>query len=170
MAHDSGQSAAGVEQRFMSMAGTARKQQEQIAYVHDASFTSLAKVDVLYYKQNGYISIIGGKGTEGTDRARNIVATDEHECRFGQWYDGKSTDTSYYSLQAYKDINGPHRAIHQHMKEATALATGDWESDAALRDRILSETRATEEASNRVFTLLDEMVNQRHKQVSTILF
>jgi methyl-accepting chemotaxis protein len=170
MAHDSGQSAAGVEQRFMSMAGTARKQQEQIAYVHDASFTSLAKVDVLFYKQNGYISIIGGKGTEGTDRARNIVATDEHECRFGQWYDGKSADSSYYSLQAYKDINGPHRAIHQHMKEATALATGDWESDATLRDRILSETRATEEASNRVFTLLDDMVNQRHKQVSTILF
>jgi hypothetical protein len=56
------------------------------------------------------------------------------------------------------------------MKEATALATGDWESDATLRDRILSETRATEEASNRVFTLLDDMVNQRHKQVSTILF
>lgn len=167
MAHDSGQSAAGVEQRFMSMAITARKQMEQIAYVHDASFTSLAKVDILFYKQNGYISIIGG---DGVDKSRNIVATDEHECRFGRWYDGKSSDASYYSLQAYKDINGPHRAIHLHMKEATALAAGDWECDAALRDRILSETRTTEEASNRVFTLLDDMVNQRHKQVSTVLF
>lgn len=166
-AQESGESAAGVEQRFMSMASTAQQQLQQIAYVHDASFTSLAKVDMLYYKQNGYIGIIGGNEVE---RARKIVETDEHECRFGQWYDGKAEDATYYTLQAYKDIDGPHRAVHDHMKAAVDLAAGNWENDAILRDRILAETKATEEASSRVFTLLDDMVRQRHKQVDSVLF
>lgn len=166
-AASSGESAAGVEQRFLSMATTARKQLEQIAFVHDASFTSLAKVDMLYYKQNGYIGVIGGAQAES---ARRIVSTDEHQCRFGQWYDGKATDATYYSLQAYKDINGPHRAVHSHLMAALDLAAGDWERDADLRTRILAETKATEEASNRVFQLLDEMVRQRHKQVDSVLF
>ncbi len=166
-AQESGESASGVEQRFMSMASTAQQQLQQIAYVHDASFASLAKVDMLYYKQNGYIGIIAGKDGE---HARKIVATDQHGCRFGVWYDSKGEDASYYTLQAYKDINGPHRDVHEHLQEALRLANGDWENDAALRDRILAETRSTEEASSRVFSLLDEMVQQRHKQVDSVLF
>ncbi len=167
MAHESGQHAAGVEQRFMSMATTARDQLEQIAFVHDASFTSLAKVDILYYKQNGYISIIGG---EGEEKAQHIVETDEHGCRFGQWYDGKAQDATYYTLPAYQAINGPHANIHRHLRTAAELSRGDWEDDAALRERILEETRATEAASNEIFALLDEMVQQRHKEVSAVLF
>ena len=52
-------------------------------------------------------------------------------------------------------------------ESASRLADAERRAQALIEE---AKTRATEEASNRVFTLLDDMVNQCHKQVSTILF
>jgi methyl-accepting chemotaxis protein len=167
MAHDSEKSASGVEQRFLSMASNARMALEKIAYVHDTSFTSLAKVDVLFYKQNGYISIIS---ENVAPEAEKVVQVDEHNCRFGRWYDTKADDNSYASLVAYKALAAPHRAIHDCFHEATAMAKGGWELDSSLRDSIIDKIRHGEKASDQVFHLLDQMVQQRHTEVSAVLF
>jgi methyl-accepting chemotaxis protein len=167
MARDSGEKAAGVEHRFMSMAKTARQAMQKIAYVHDISFASLAKVDVLHYKQNAYINVIG---TGEKSEARRVIAADEHSCRFGRWYDQMAQDNSYAQLTAYKSIASPHLLVHEAVHVASDLSNGDWESNTELRNRIYGKFEACETASGNLFKLLDEMVNQRHKQVDTVLF
>jgi hypothetical protein len=167
MARDSGEKAAGVELRFMSMAQTARQAMQKIAYVHDISFSSLAKVDVLHYKQNAYINVIG---TGNNDNARHVISADEHNCRFGKWYDRMAEDNTYAQLGAYKSIATPHCLIHDTVHSASDLSDGDWESNPELRNRIFGKFEACEAASGELFKLLDEMVNQRHKQVDAVLF
>ena len=167
MAHDSERSASGVEQRFSSMAANAHKALDKISYVHDTSFVSLAKVDVLFYKQNGYISIISESVAA---EAGKVVALDEHHCRFGLWYDSKRDDNSYASLPAYKELAVPHRTIHASFHEASEMAKGRWELDSSLRDSIITKIRGGEKASDQVFHLLDKMVQQRHADVAAVLF
>lgn len=167
MARDSGEKATGVEHRFMSMAQTARQAMQKIAYVHDISFSSLAKVDVLHYKQNAYINVIG---VGDKSAAKSVIAGDEHNCRFGRWYDQMAQDNSYAQLSAYLSISTPHRLIHETVHSASALSDENWESNADLRDQIFGKFEACEIASGNLFKLLDEMVNQRHTQVDTVLF
>ncbi len=167
MAAESARKASGVVQRFIAMAGNARQAKEEIAYVHDVSFVSLAKVDMLYYKQNGYISLINE--SMSADAAR-VVEVDEHTCRFGLWYYGKADDVVYSGLSAYKEIDAPHRVVHQRFQDASRLAKGAWEQDAGLRAAILARVREGEVASDQVFHLLDQMVRQRHQEVSAVLF
>ncbi len=167
MADDSVRRASGVVQRFLAMAGTARHAKEQIAYVRDVSFVLLAKVDLLYYKQNGYVSAINEHLSE---EAANIVKVDDHNCRFGLWYYAKADDAVYSGLSAYKEIAGPHRVVHENFRAVMALAKGSCERDGSLRATILAHARAAEAASDEVFRLLDEMVKQRHQEVSAVLF
>jgi methyl-accepting chemotaxis protein len=167
MAHDSGKSASGVEQRFITMAANAHQALEKISYVHDTSFVSLAKVDVLFYKQNGYVSIISEANSA---EAGKVVDLDEHHCRFGRWYDSKGDDNSYANLPAYKELAAPHQAIHACFHEASEMAKGRWELDTSLHDAIVAKIRGGEKASDQVFHLLDKMVQQRHTDVAAVLF
>ncbi len=167
MAHDSRASAQGAEQRFMSMAINARQALDKIAYTTDMSASSLAKVDVLYYKQNVYIGIIEGKVSEET---RTIVETDEHECRFGKWYDSKAGDPTFANLSAYQAIAEPHRQLHLQFRQALTLSAKDWKNSLELRDEIFQHLAIAEEAGAEIFRLLDEMVAQRNTQVSEVFF
>lgn len=40
------------------------------------------------------------------------LTTDPHQCAFGKWYDGFTTDNSYLNIYL-KQINAPHTAIHK---------------------------------------------------------
>lgn len=159
MAHESEKSASGVEQRFVAMAENAHKALDKISFVHDTSFVSLSKVDILFYKQNSYISIINEGGLR---EHAAVVNSDEHDCLFGRWYDMKVDDPVYSQLPAFKEIKDPHLALHHHFHEATTMAQGQWEQDVKLRDAIAASIRNGEKASDQVFQLLDKMVQQRH--------
>jgi hypothetical protein len=56
------------------------------------------------------------------------------------------------------------------MRDAMALAAKDWERSASNRHCILEKFRAAEAASDQVFTLLGEMVDQRHQAQGVELF
>ena len=166
MAHKSGKHAAGVEQRFLAMSGSATRALDQIHYVHDVSFSSLAKVDMLYYKQNAYTGVAGINVEEATRE----VATDVHSCHFGLWYEGEAIRSGFDLLPAYGQLAVPHEKMHESLNEAMKLATGDWERDAGLRRTILERFQTAEEAGETVFTLLDQLVEQRHERVGVTLF
>jgi methyl-accepting chemotaxis protein len=163
MAAGSSQQAAGAEQRFEAMAHSASRALEQISYVHDVSFSSLAKIDMLFYKQNGYIGVIAG--AEAPD-ARKVIDVGVHDCRFGRWYDNKAKELGFDSLPAYRDIGGPHGVVHDSIRQAADLALGDWEKDVTLRRQIAQQFRDAEAASDKVFNLLDAMIKQRHEQLA----
>jgi methyl-accepting chemotaxis protein len=159
LANDSGEQAAGMEQRFAAMAASARDALAQIAFVHDVAFMSLAKVDMLHYKQNGYIGVIDGAQAVESRRAIDIS---EAECRFGQWYAEQAKNDCYGNLRPCRELAAPHAALHRDLQEALQLADQDWERDAALRLAILDKFRAAEAASERVFLLQDQLIEQVH--------
>jgi len=167
MATASAAQAAGAEQRFLAMADSARHALDKITYAHDVSFSSLAKIDMQFYKQNGYYGVIAG---DKAPEARKVVDIGVHDCRFGQWYDTKAKEDGFDAMAAYRGIEAPHAAVHSGVQEATALAAGNWAADATLRGQILDKFNDVERASDEVFGLLDAMVEQRHKAVEVTLF
>jgi hypothetical protein len=160
-AQDSGLQAAGMEQRFVAMADSARSALAQIAYVHDVVFMSLAKVDMLHYKQSGYIGVTDG---EQIGDAQKVIAIGVHDCRFGRWYDAQAAQGCFGELSSCREIAGPHGAVHANLQQALELSGSDWEKDAALRQAILEKFRAAEAASAQVFALQDQMIEQMHTQ------
>jgi methyl-accepting chemotaxis protein len=158
--------AAGAEQRFAAMADSARRALDQIAYITDVSFSSLAKVDTLFYKQSAY------NGVAGIDagRARSEVEVGVRDCSFGQWYYGRAVDAGFDRLPVYREMEAPHAALHDNMQAALDLAQGAWDQDADLRDRIVDRFRTAERACNEMFNLLDALIQQRHDSRDVTLF
>ncbi len=159
MADRSSEHASGAEQRFVAMAESARRALGQIAFIKDVSISSLAKVDALYYKQSAYNGVAGGD----IERSRASVKLDVHQCRFGLWYDGKAREEGFEGLPAYRELAIPHGALHENMQAAFELSEAEWDQDAALRHRILEHFRIAEAASMKMFSLLDQMIQQRHQ-------
>ncbi|HLA35407.1 MAG TPA: methyl-accepting chemotaxis protein [Rhodocyclaceae bacterium] len=167
MAQASSEQASGAEQRFMSMADAARQAMAKITFVHDVSIASLAKVDVLFYKQSGYIGVITGSDSR---EYKSVTEIGVHDCRFGKWYDQQASGAGFASVAAFPKLAVPHEALHTHLQAAMRLTDHDWEADSTSRRRILEEFRAAEAASDEVFELLGEMVQQRHKEQDVMLF
>ena len=166
MARRSGEKAEGVEQRFQALAASARRALEQINYVHDVSFSSLAKVDILHYKQSAYNAVAGIRVGE----SRQVVQTGACGSGFGQWYEGAAVKSGFDMVPAYRQLAAPHAAIHETLGAAVALSDRGWEGDGKLRQTILDKFRAGEEASEQVADLLDQMIQQRHQRVEVALF
>ena len=166
LAQRSSEQASGVEQRFLAMAASARQALDQIHYVHDVSFSSLAKVEVLYYKQNAYI----GVGGVETEQAIREVDIDPHDTHFGRWYESADTRTSFAGIPAYQQLASPHGALSSSLRSAMDMAQQDWENMPELRRSILENFRTAEKAGETIFELLDQMIQQRHERVEAILF
>ncbi len=152
IARQSGEQVSGVEQHVAKMEESARRALGQIALVHDVSLTSLAKVDLLLYKQSGYSGVIAGAQTPEAAGAAPTTA----------WYDGKANDPAYAKLPAYRQMGEPQTEVHSRLHRAMDLAAGDWEADPALRKAIMAQFQKAETASRSVFVLLDQMIAQRH--------
>ena len=166
MAAASSEQAAGAEQRFLLMADSARRALVKIGYVHDVSLASLAKIDMLFYKQNGYIGVIAG---DKAPEVHQVIDVDAHGCGFGRWYDTKAREQGFEALPAYRAVEAPHGAVHAGVQQAMTLSAGDWERDASLRGQIVAQFRDVEKASDQVFQLLDEMIRQRHEALAVTM-
>ena len=166
MAHQSERSIAGVEDKFCALAESADSAMKKISFVHDVSFASLAKVDMMVYKQNAYMSV-SADGAEHADGS-NKVHIDVHACRFGKWYDQtRDVHASMSALDAFVRIDKPHHLLHDKMREAVDLCAADWEKDVALQDGIYDAFAQAEKASENVFSLLDETMVRAHPDAAT---
>ena len=150
-------SVSELESRFSVFATSARHALNEIDYVHDAAFTALAKVDHFVYKLNGYLTL--EQGTD-SDEAK-AVQVDEHHCRFGRWLEGVAKER-FQAFHAYRDIFEPHAIVHKNMAEAVRMMGEPWEIDLALQEKIYTALCAAEAGSDRVVSLLDRMVAERH--------
>lgn len=158
MADNSRGSVGELEQRFQSFAEAAHSSLTRIGYVHDLSFASLAKIDHLIYKQNAYLSrYLGPNSAEA-----KAVAVDEHQCRFGRWFDEGGEAEGLRQSRSFSQLAAPHAQVHQKMQAATELFTADWVRNPATQQKIYDAFAAAEKASDDVGHLLDQMVREKH--------
>ncbi|QDF98858.1 hypothetical protein CJ010_21105 [Azoarcus sp. DD4] len=150
-------SVAELERAFTAFAESARQSLARIDYVHDVSFTSLAKVDHFVFKQNAYLTLDLGIDSAEAQAARE----GEHDCRFGSWLASPAT-ASFAGLEAFRRIGEPHAMVHRKVAEAVSLMAQNWEASPKVQDSIFAAFQQAEKASDQVVDLLDRMVREKH--------
>ncbi len=146
--------------QFDDFASSADKIKRTISYSKDLSFSCLIKVDHLIYKQNGYLALDHSKDRSEENEA---VKVDHQNCRLGKWYyEGAGADTFNMTV-SYKNLDTPHKMVHQRIQEACALSKQDWLSDQRIRHQIVDLMSEAEEHSRDVFSNLETMVEERRE-------
>ncbi|WP_428827409.1 methyl-accepting chemotaxis protein [Azonexus sp. IMCC34842] len=144
--------------RFAAVAESSASALDQIHFIHDVSFASLAKVDHFIYKQNGYMAI--NRGME-SDNAQAIKAN-ERNCRLGKWLDNEATVAMFGRLGSFNRIASPHRDVHQNMHRALDLMSQGWETDYPTQSKLFAAFETVELGSDGVIATLDDMVREKH--------
>lgn len=118
-------------------------------HMENSTFVILAKIDHILYKARAYNSIMM------CDRKLEIM--DSHQCRMGKWYDGEGKErfgrTNNYSL-----ISDPHLIVHKNANANIALITKGEEAILTHSEEIIANFKEMENASDRLFVLLDNML------------
>jgi len=121
--------------------------------IAEKSFTTLVKVDHVIYKTNIYSSVVGEKISD-----KNF--TDAHHCRFGKWYDNEGKDM-FGSTNAYKAIEQPHKQVHSSaIKNANIIKQYGLKQE--FGKELIYNFEQMENNSEKLFELLDEMVEEEH--------
>jgi methyl-accepting chemotaxis protein len=123
---------------------------KDIQGIQSRIFVNLIMIDHILFKTNAYVSISIGKkiGSFGT----------HHDCRFGKWYvgDGKKM---FGNTPSFKKIDTPHAIVHNNVIEVMKCIEGT-DTCVANRDMILEDFKNMEIASDTLFALAEQMINE----------
>ncbi len=122
-----------------------KKKNEEIA---NELFISLAKIDNMIFKTNGYKSVYKEDAT--------VEITDDKSCRFGKWYHSNEAKKAVKDTQVYGAISAPHRKVHELVRSIVEIVKSGNEIERA--DEILSLAKEPQEASKELFDLLNRAV------------
>ncbi|MBP7875638.1 CZB domain-containing protein [Candidatus Woesebacteria bacterium] len=149
-----GQAAADTMRRLLNMSSTSEQMVSASAL---RSFCELAKVDHLIYKFRVYKVLFGiSKESEGN------FALHTH-CRLGKWYYEGEGKVSYSQLPGYRDIESPHRKVHD---AAFAALRAHADGDSVT---LLKAVEAMEDASLLVQDCLEHMAENGEKDPQLLL-
>ncbi|MEW8026778.1 MAG: methyl-accepting chemotaxis protein [Candidatus Thiodiazotropha sp.] len=143
---------------FSHFSDRAQKTYTSVNYAHDICYASLIKVDHMIYKQKAYKSFYAG--TDNPDA--QAVLVDHHNCRLGKWYYGGIGKESFGHLQAFKQLETPHSAVHSHGHAALNYLSEDWQKDQQLQKQIIDTYTEMEHASDQVMERIDTMISEKH--------
>lgn len=120
-----------------------------IGQTNDRTFVSLAKLDHVIWKLNTYISILND--------APALQFVSHHNCRLGKWYDEGDGHQHFSHLSAYRQLEPFHQTVHDGTKRIL-----DQLGEGRVNEAMRSGVRDMEAASNKVFELLDHILEQKH--------
>lgn len=107
------------------------------------AFLNTVKLDHAVWKAGIYQRISEGRFDES--------AGDHTACRLGKWYFEGYGAKNYQQLSSFKDLNSPHKAVHEYGNQALeAGARGDMET-------LVAALEAMEDAGHQVVTFIDQL-------------
>lgn len=111
-------------------------------------FGSLAKLDHILFKVEGYKGIFDNKGTELSDHTN---------CRLGQWY-AKTGKEHFGKTEAYRKLEKPHKEVHDGVNQALdCVRKGTCLHDINF---VIDNFERSEQASSEVFKYINEMLEE----------
>lgn len=110
-------------------------------------FANMAKIDHMIFKNNAYAAGFEGKTTQ--------QFSDHHSCALGNWYEQGEGKAIFSSHSVYTKLLDPHKRVHEEVRRAMQLLSEDSIKNGAS---IAQCFQKAEEASDELFTLLNEMV------------
>ena len=113
-------------------------------------FVVLAKIDHIIYKTNAY-DVIVAADTKQTPSTHT-------ECRLGKWYNGIAKER-FGDTNAYKSLLIPHKSVHDNVINSVEFFKHD---DLRLQneDKIVQNLKTMEESSDKLFVLLNAMLDE----------
>ena len=160
---DASQSVIGqMESGFNSFYASATQTMTNANYVQDLSFASLVKVDHVVYKQRAYVVI-----DHADDESLRAVSVDHDNCRLGKWYNEGEGKQKFGKLPSYGKLLEPHRRVHGCVRGMLDAMEGEWKTKTSMHDKIISAMQGAESASNEVMDLIDNLVREKHPEIST---
>lgn len=134
-------------ENMRSLRGIAGQMHNTITAAALKSFVETAKVDHLIYKLDIYKIFMGISDKKADDFASHTT------CRLGQWYYEGDGRQSFSTLQSFRDLETPHREVHQQGTQALKSLAA---SDMAAASTALGKMEA---ASQRVLDLLEQLAS-----------
>jgi methyl-accepting chemotaxis protein len=159
MANNVQEAVEAMNTSFNLFADRAQKTYISVNYAHDICYASLTKVDHMIYKQKAYKSFYAG--TENPDA--QAVLVDHHSCRLGKWYYEGIGKQEFGHLQAFKELESHHAAVHDFGHAALDHLAHDWQRNKQLHSKIIDTYKEMERASDRVMDRIDAMIGEKHK-------
>ncbi|QEL66481.1 hypothetical protein OTERR_30050 [Oryzomicrobium terrae] len=144
---------AGFAAGFGHLAESARSALASIGQVHDVSVATLAKVDLLFAKQNAYIAVGQEADASGANVPADVAATVRGEDEFGH-------------LPGFARIPATLAEFRQQLLAARDDLAAGWERDPARQERIFASFAAAERASEALAAALDGLVREKHGAAS----
>ena len=116
-----------------------------IASVALRSFVETAKMDHIVFKQEAYRVFLGVSDKQATDFSSHT------DCRLGKWYYAGDGKLCFSKLPGYREVEPPHKRVHQHGRLAVAAyRAGDL-------GQAITELTSMENASMEVLRYLESM-------------
>ena len=113
----------------------------------------LVKIDHILFKSNGFERVVNHEGASG------IV--DHKSCRLGKWYLNEAKE-SFGRYSEYSQLDSYHASVHDCIIKSTEIASQKELKDNE-KEKIKTYFTQVEEASVRLFELLDAMVGNYKK-------
>lgn len=137
-----------ISQHTLSVVGHARL----------VSFGTLAKLDHIVYIQKAYRALDTGRDSqEAKDTEVN-----EQNCRFGKWLHDENGGAQYSYLPAFDKVHEPHYGVHHNVHNILdIISSNDWMRDKTLQSQILNYFKLTEENSEQVINLVENLVQEK---------
>ncbi len=149
------------EKSFVEFSQIAQSTYENVSKVKVVCDASMIKVDHVVYMQKAYHAIEVNNPDCNEAQAASV---DNHNCRFGQWYDTGEGNEYYSHLPVYSSITTPHEEMHRKVKTIIEeIRNPEWQSDNDSHDAILQASREAEEASAELVCLVDQMAEEKEK-------
>jgi len=142
--------------KIVSFEKNASRSVFEVGYLSDKIFSSLAKIDHVIYKHNVYALLFGEKN--------EFKETEHTACRLGQWYSSGKGQEEFSKMPSYPKLDKPHSLVHTQANKLAHECAGD--KAICSKDDIEKMVSDIEHASEEVFKLLDQMVEEKSQSLT----
>ncbi len=152
IASQSSQSIESFHSTLLHFSKNALSTAQQASIIENTTFITLAKIDHIMFKSNAYVNIIDANNPEW-------MPSDHHSCRLGKWYDSGIGKERFSHLKSFKAISSPHATIHKCAHNNIDFIK-DGDKTVENKQEILLNFRTMEDASDKLFILMDELIKE----------
>ena len=123
--------------------------------IQNRLFTTLVKVDHVLFKSNAYSTVLSEDDTR--------PFADHKNCRMGKWYTGMGQEVFGYT-KSFKEMDAPHATVHESVFKNLEFVKNHSTLKADNPKTIIGNFGTMEQASSKLFTLLDNMIHETEEK------
>ncbi|MBZ7949493.1 methyl-accepting chemotaxis protein [Campylobacter molothri] len=151
---DSSAHIVNFSEKFSHLVTEAHSTNSNAVNIASEAFISLAKLDHIAFKLNGYREIFTKTGKRLADHT---------SCRLGKWLAGTGKER-FGSSKSFLKIAEPHEKVHENMNSAIDIAATEDVGLNLTQHKIIERCQTAENASLNLFDVFKEMLHESTKK------